>query len=199
MQALVRYSWAGNIRELQNVIERAVLVSNGPNIEGPTLGSEEPPSDCATGSFGQRDGRRCAERWSATQPRCAGRCGAQADHRSARAIAVDRCRAERCRCAPGIEAVHLATPHEKVRHLVANSLTSPSGSNPYLGSLFGSCQNSGGNRSQCWHLAAGTFVQNCECACKWLRRLRLLGIRVWGGFGTLVALLMACPEARSQP
>jgi formate hydrogenlyase transcriptional activator len=30
MNALVDYSWPGNIRELQNVIERAVLVSNGP-------------------------------------------------------------------------------------------------------------------------------------------------------------------------
>jgi formate hydrogenlyase transcriptional activator len=30
MQALVRYQWPGNIRELQNVIERAVIVSKGP-------------------------------------------------------------------------------------------------------------------------------------------------------------------------
>ena len=30
MEALVRYSWPGNIRELQNVIERAVIVSRGP-------------------------------------------------------------------------------------------------------------------------------------------------------------------------
>ena len=30
MQALVRYHWPGNIRELQNVIERAVIISNGP-------------------------------------------------------------------------------------------------------------------------------------------------------------------------
>ena len=30
MNALIDYSWPGNIRELQNVIERAVLVSNGP-------------------------------------------------------------------------------------------------------------------------------------------------------------------------
>ncbi len=30
MSALIDYSWPGNIRELQNVIERAVLVSNGP-------------------------------------------------------------------------------------------------------------------------------------------------------------------------
>ena len=30
MEALVRYPWPGNIRELQNVIERAVIVSKGP-------------------------------------------------------------------------------------------------------------------------------------------------------------------------
>ena len=35
MNALVGYSWPGNIRELQNVIERAVLVSNGPALRVP--------------------------------------------------------------------------------------------------------------------------------------------------------------------
>jgi formate hydrogenlyase transcriptional activator len=30
MNALVRYPWPGNIRELQNVIERAVILTNGP-------------------------------------------------------------------------------------------------------------------------------------------------------------------------
>ena len=30
MDALVRYQWPGNIRELQNVIERGVIVSRGP-------------------------------------------------------------------------------------------------------------------------------------------------------------------------
>jgi formate hydrogenlyase transcriptional activator len=30
MQALIHYHWPGNIRELQNVIERAVLISKGP-------------------------------------------------------------------------------------------------------------------------------------------------------------------------
>jgi formate hydrogenlyase transcriptional activator len=30
MEALVRYHWPGNIRELQNVIERAVIISEGP-------------------------------------------------------------------------------------------------------------------------------------------------------------------------
>ena len=35
MQALVRYHWPGNIRELQNVIERAVIVSRGPVLNVP--------------------------------------------------------------------------------------------------------------------------------------------------------------------
>jgi formate hydrogenlyase transcriptional activator len=35
MNALVRYDWPGNIRELQNVIERAVIVSNGPVLKVP--------------------------------------------------------------------------------------------------------------------------------------------------------------------
>ena len=32
MEALRRYSWAGNVRELRNVIERAVIISPGPNL-----------------------------------------------------------------------------------------------------------------------------------------------------------------------
>jgi formate hydrogenlyase transcriptional activator len=35
MSALIRYDWPGNIRELQNVIERAVIVSNGPVLKVP--------------------------------------------------------------------------------------------------------------------------------------------------------------------
>jgi formate hydrogenlyase transcriptional activator len=30
MDALVRYPWPGNIREMQNVIERGVILSRGP-------------------------------------------------------------------------------------------------------------------------------------------------------------------------
>lgn len=33
MDALVRYPWPGNIRELQNVIERAVILSPGPSLQ----------------------------------------------------------------------------------------------------------------------------------------------------------------------
>src|SRR5437773_4372929 len=38
MQRLLRYSWPGNIRELENVIERAMILSAGPALEvGPQL------------------------------------------------------------------------------------------------------------------------------------------------------------------
>ena len=33
MNRLTRYSWPGNIRELENVLERAVILSNGPTLE----------------------------------------------------------------------------------------------------------------------------------------------------------------------
>jgi formate hydrogenlyase transcriptional activator len=57
MKALVRYQWPGNIRELQNVIERAVIVSAGPVLKVPladlktqvptskTPNGQQPPSD----------------------------------------------------------------------------------------------------------------------------------------------------------
>jgi formate hydrogenlyase transcriptional activator len=35
MDALVRYSWPGNIRELQNFLERAVILSSGPVLRAP--------------------------------------------------------------------------------------------------------------------------------------------------------------------
>ena len=38
MEALIRYSWPGNIRELQNLMERAVILSPGPVLEVPLQG-----------------------------------------------------------------------------------------------------------------------------------------------------------------
>jgi formate hydrogenlyase transcriptional activator len=35
MEALTRYDWPGNIRELQNLIERAVILSPGPTLDVP--------------------------------------------------------------------------------------------------------------------------------------------------------------------
>jgi formate hydrogenlyase transcriptional activator len=48
MDRLINYPWPGNIRELQNVIERAVVIAHGPTIEidnstlGLNAGSETP-------------------------------------------------------------------------------------------------------------------------------------------------------------
>jgi formate hydrogenlyase transcriptional activator len=57
MDALCRYHWPGNIRELQNVIERAVIISTGPvlsvdvsDLKFPNAGSpvEKPASSKST-------------------------------------------------------------------------------------------------------------------------------------------------------
>ena len=53
-QALLQYHWPGNIRELQNVIERAVILSRGPALEvrltevGPASSEPSPPGKDAT-------------------------------------------------------------------------------------------------------------------------------------------------------
>ena len=50
MDALVRQPWAGNIRELRNVVERAVVLSNGGEIDLPHLGLPAAPAAPATSS-----------------------------------------------------------------------------------------------------------------------------------------------------
>jgi formate hydrogenlyase transcriptional activator len=45
MNALVRYPWPGNIRELQNVIERAVILSTGPQLKVPLSDLKARPTD----------------------------------------------------------------------------------------------------------------------------------------------------------
>jgi formate hydrogenlyase transcriptional activator len=41
MDALTMYDWPGNIRELQNLIERAVILSSGPVLEVPAVASSQ--------------------------------------------------------------------------------------------------------------------------------------------------------------
>ncbi len=49
MNALLRYPWPGNIRELQNLIERAVILSAGPILNVPLAGLHtQPPSAAPT-------------------------------------------------------------------------------------------------------------------------------------------------------
>ena len=48
MSALLRYPWPGNIRELQNLIERAVILSAGPILNVPLAGLHTHPLSAAT-------------------------------------------------------------------------------------------------------------------------------------------------------
>jgi formate hydrogenlyase transcriptional activator len=48
MDALVRYSWPGNIRELQNLIERAVILSSGEMLQVPVSEIDETPKKLAS-------------------------------------------------------------------------------------------------------------------------------------------------------
>jgi formate hydrogenlyase transcriptional activator len=50
LDLLVRYSWPGNIRELENLIERAVIVSPGPVLRVP-LGDLKLPSEPVPGEI----------------------------------------------------------------------------------------------------------------------------------------------------
>ena len=52
----MRYSWPGNIRELQNVVERAVILSRGEVLNLPPLPSQEPlPREPVTLAEAERD------------------------------------------------------------------------------------------------------------------------------------------------
>lgn len=50
MKGLVQYHWPGNIRELQNVIERAVIVTNGPILQVPLSDLKARPVASAPGA-----------------------------------------------------------------------------------------------------------------------------------------------------
>ena len=46
MDALTRYSWPGNIREMQNLMERAVILSPGPVLQVPLRGLHTHTTPC---------------------------------------------------------------------------------------------------------------------------------------------------------
>jgi formate hydrogenlyase transcriptional activator len=59
MEALTRYHWPGNIRELQNFIERAVIISPGPSLQAPVRelkrGGAAPGAEVQTLAAAERD------------------------------------------------------------------------------------------------------------------------------------------------
>src|SRR5262249_19387240 len=50
MERLARYSWPGNIRELENVLERAIILSNGPTLEIDPEVFGSPTTDASPGA-----------------------------------------------------------------------------------------------------------------------------------------------------
>ena len=58
MEALRRYAWPGNIRELQNVVERAVILSNGGVLRIPDLPKMEESAAVEVSSPPLRDPER---------------------------------------------------------------------------------------------------------------------------------------------
>src|SRR5579862_7930062 len=61
LQTLTRYHWPGNIRELQNVMERAVILSPGPVLRV-SLSELKQPATNRSGSSGRSDTLAEAER-----------------------------------------------------------------------------------------------------------------------------------------
>ena len=56
MEALVRYPWPGNIRELQNLIERAVILTNGDVLQLSAMPSRAAaPTEPVTLAEAERD------------------------------------------------------------------------------------------------------------------------------------------------
>jgi formate hydrogenlyase transcriptional activator len=51
MRVLVRYQWPGNIRELQNLIERAMILSAGPILKVPLGDLQSQPAALGVGKI----------------------------------------------------------------------------------------------------------------------------------------------------
>jgi len=54
LEALVRHSWPGNIRELQNLVEHSVILSSGPTLRVPLTVLQSSPA--AAGQIGAKRG-----------------------------------------------------------------------------------------------------------------------------------------------
>jgi formate hydrogenlyase transcriptional activator len=82
MEALVRYDWPGNIRELQNLVERAVILSTGPTLDVPVASLNgrraAPARDAAAGTLEDADRRHIVAALERTNWVIAGPNGAAA-------------------------------------------------------------------------------------------------------------------------
>ena len=102
LEALMNYDWPGNIRELQNVIERSVILSNGPELR------VDMPEMIGGSSPSAPRGRRNSD-------------ASDAAERARILQALERCQgnsrgAKRCRRPARPEADDFAIAHAKIQH-----------------------------------------------------------------------------------
>jgi formate hydrogenlyase transcriptional activator len=78
MELLTRNSWRGNIRELANFVERAVILTRGDELEVPTLGFVSSPEMCnpTSSSFHQAESNAIIGALKEASGRLSGRGGA---------------------------------------------------------------------------------------------------------------------------
>ena len=103
LAALKRYSWPGNIRELRNVVERAMIVAQGPRLVVPVpTGAASRRHPAQRGAGGRRAGAHPAD---------------ARDRRVARPRGGWRGRAARP------QAEHARNPHDQARRQAAGTMT----------------------------------------------------------------------------
>ena len=108
MDALVQYPWPGNIRELENVIERAVILSPGPRCTFTARAELQSPR---AGPARATSSAECAQRspWPTPNGNTSSACLREAE--------LGAGRPERRRGPPGDEADHAAVEDEEAGHL----------------------------------------------------------------------------------
>ena len=121
MDALVNYSWPGNIRELENLIERAVLLSPGKELQVPVAELKASPSNVPPARPAGDPGRTVVDKSRRALP-C---CGAPRDPRRDTASAyfarpsangVETVRSERGGSRPRHQAHNAAGAYEEARN-----------------------------------------------------------------------------------
>ena len=127
MTALTRYPWPGNIRELQNVIERAVILTNGPvlSVHIDDLRAPGPPAAPLSTPNGHAASTQSSRRISSGLAFGAGGIRTAADHGRTGEVELGSGRSGRGRRASGPETVDAAVADAKARnsHLQNGRLT----------------------------------------------------------------------------